>query len=212
MNVPRRTRLAVTGTVCGVLALTVAGTATAAPAGALPRPGTQAPAPDSLRRAAAEGAKAIDINPYAETARRIVRDCATAPADGTCATARTHLDGLTTARTVLDEQSRAAVPDMGTVIGATADAVAATAHLAKGGVVPDGVRVPTRTDRAGGLVSVVTSALTGLVSAMRPVVVGINALVKGVVRGVFGKPAAGERQFHRDAVHARPWLNGPTRS
>ncbi|MBB5122988.1 hypothetical protein AF335_14250 [Streptomyces eurocidicus] len=207
MNLPRRTTLLVSGALCGALAVTTAATArppaeapTPAPARASAPPAeARVPSPEALRKAAAEGAKAIDSNFYTQAARRILDECEQPQAAGarpgpSCVTVKKHLGALATARATLEQQSRAAAPDLTAITTATTDAVAATAHLAKGGVTPADPS-PGRSPAAGpgaraaggfvdgsdGLLPVVTRLVGGLVNTLGGLVSG---LVGGLLRGL----------------------------
>ncbi|MCD9194649.1 hypothetical protein [Streptomyces albireticuli] len=221
MHLPRRTTLLVCGTLCGALAVTTAATArppagAPATAGASAAPPAEArvPTPEALRKAATEGAKAIDSNVYTRSARRITDECEQPQAGAakpgpSCANVKKHLGALATARASLEQQSRAAAPDLTAVTTATTDAVAATAHLAKDGVTPGaraGARATTRSgaraaggpvarsaggsvdgaNGSDGLLSVVTRLVSGLVNTLGGLVSGLDGLVGGLLRGLLG--------------------------
>ncbi|GHG53104.1 hypothetical protein [Streptomyces griseocarneus] len=141
MSASRRSRLLVTGAVCGALVLGVAGpTATAGPASPPPgSPGARVarpPAPEALRKAAGEGVKAIDDNVIGKQATAAVAECRAGRApdakrDGYCAALESHLGELGGARAGLARQAAAERPDVDAVTTATTGAVAAMARLAK---------------------------------------------------------------------------------
>jgi hypothetical protein len=205
MKSPHRTSLLLTSAVCGTLALALTtattGTTTATPVPEAPPVRAQAPAPDALRKAAVDGARAIASNPYTQAARHIARACDAPQAAGpaqpakTCASAKSHLGELSTAHNTLRQQSRAAAPNLDAITTATTDAVAATAHLAKDGIKPE-LRAPDavkgdagrgghhRRDGASGLLSVVTGLVSGLVSSLSGIVSGLSGLVTGLLQGL----------------------------
>ncbi|MFE0042828.1 hypothetical protein [Streptomyces albireticuli] len=220
MHLPRRTTLLFCGTLCGALAVTTAATARppagapatagASAASAAPPAEARVPTPEALRKAATEGAKAIDSNVYTRSARRITDECEQPQAGAakpgpSCANVKKHLGALATARASLEQQSRAAAPDLTAVTTATTDAVAATAHLAKDGVTP-GARATTRSgaraaggpvarsaggsidgaNGSDGLLSVVTRLVSGLVNTLGGLVSGLDGLVGGLLRGLLG--------------------------
>lgn len=141
MSASRRSRLLVSGAVCGALALGVAGpTAMAGPAS--PPPGSSGsrvaspPAPEVLRKAAGDGVKAIDDNVIGKQALADLSRCRAARppeagAGGYCAKVESHLGELGGARAGLARQAGAERPSTDAMATATTDAVAAMARLAK---------------------------------------------------------------------------------
>ncbi|MGW2597450.1 hypothetical protein [Streptomyces klenkii] len=210
MGASRRTALMVSGALCGALALGTTGSAVAS-AGFPPptppaSPAAEAPSPESLREAAAGGARAIDRNVIRKRAAEAVKACRAAgpgaveAAGGaqqglSCTQVKEHLDGLNRARGALAREAAAAHPDLDRMTTAATDAAAATAYLAKDGVeVSDRGRPPGRghgphgheryDGRGPGLLSLVTGVLGGLVFALGGVVGGLTGLVGGVLGGI----------------------------
>ncbi|MEU5421707.1 hypothetical protein ACFY1P_34410 [Streptomyces sp. NPDC001407] len=199
MPAPRTTGLALVSAACGTVALVMT-TSLATPAPAAPPHVTKAAAaapaaparavlaPDALRRAAADGVKAIDTNVVTASANTAAQSCdAAQPAPQkdirNCASVKEHLTKLNGARAALQQQATAATPDVNTIATATTDAVGATAQLAKNdiAVTPDSRSMNGAHFGGGGLLSVVGGLLHGLVGALRPAVGGLDALVSGLL-------------------------------
>ncbi|MFI1800269.1 hypothetical protein ACH427_23360 [Streptomyces sp. NPDC020379] len=203
MPAPRTTGLALVTAACGTVALVMT-TSLATPAPAAPphitktavtRPaapaapaGLAAPAPDALRRAAADAVKTIDNNAITAASTTAAQNCdAAQPAPQKdvrdCAAVKENLTKLTTARAALQQQATAAAPDVNAIAGATTGAVGATAQLARNDLsaTPD-TRNANGHFGGGGLLSVATRLVGGLVEALHPAVYGVTALLDGLLR------------------------------
>lgn len=203
MGASRKSRLLLSGAVCGALILgTAESTATAdtvpsvarADGRAAPAPAPAhavTPSPEALRKAAAEGAKAIDDNAISHQARQALAACGSAHGanetrNRQCATLTEHLDMLGKARSGLAKEAAAPRPDLNAITTATTDAVAATARLAKDQAPPDNTRSSRARDGSGGLLSVASGLVGGLVGALGGVVSGLEGLVSGLLRALLG--------------------------
>lgn len=205
MPAPRTTGLALVTAACGTVALVMT-TSLATPAPAAPphitktavtRPvapaapaGLAAPAPDALRRAAADAMKTIDNNAITAASTTAAQNCDAAQPTPqkdvrNCAAVKENLTKLTTARAALQQQSTAAAPDVNAITGATTEAVGATAQLARNDMsaAPD-TRNMNGHFGGGGLLSVATNLVGGLVHALNPVVGGLTILVSDLLRAL----------------------------
>ncbi|GAA0382623.1 hypothetical protein [Streptomyces blastmyceticus] len=205
MPAPRTTGLALVTAACGTVALVMtttlatpapaapphitkaAVTAPVAPAAPAAHTASAVPAPDALRRAAADGVKAIDTSSVTAAANTAAQSCdAAQPAPQkdvrNCAAVKQQLAALTTARAALQQQATAAAPDVNAIAGATTGAVGATAQLAKDdiGIAP-GARGMNGFHTGGGLLTVATRLVGGLVGALSPLANGLSFLVRGLL-------------------------------
>ncbi|MEV6673639.1 hypothetical protein [Streptomyces sp. NPDC051162] len=206
MPAPRTTGLALVTAACGTVALVMttslatpapaapphitktAVTAPVAPAAPAAPAGLAAPAPDALRRAAADAVKTIDNNTITAASTSAAQNCDAAQPTPQkdvrgCAAVKENLTKLTTARAALQQQSTAAAPDVNAIAGATTGAVGATAQLAKNDI-GDTPNMRNGAHFGGGLLTVAEHLLGGLVGALHPTVFGLEALVDGLLKSL----------------------------
>ncbi|MEU4211810.1 hypothetical protein AB0F13_17695 [Streptomyces sp. NPDC026206] len=194
MGASRRNSLFVSGAVCGALILgaagvnATAGTMSSAPGAPRTAVPAQVPPPTALRKAAGEGARAIDANVIGkQAAAAFAAECKAVREQGRahserCGALEEHLGMLGKARAGMEQQAGAARPDLTALTTATTDAVAATARLAR-----DQARAEGEEDRAvedGSLLSTVTGSVRGLVNSLGGVVRGLTGQVSGLLKGL----------------------------